>query len=65
VVRGDTPMVTKKRYYVSVNFICDTDGSEKDGEPSVEKLNEAFRSMIKDETVEFEIWDTVDQEEDY
>jgi len=62
----ETITTSKKRYYVSVNFICDTDGSEKDGEPPEEKLNEAFKGMLKDETVEFEIWDVVDlDQEDY
>ena len=43
------------RYYVSVNFLCDTDGEE----PTQEQLNEAFRVMLKEEqgTIEFEIWD--------
>ena len=48
------------RYYVSVNFICDTDGSEKD-EPSVEQLNEAFKAMLKESqkshvSLDFEIY---------
>ena len=60
-------MATGKRYYVSVNFICDTDGSEKD-EPSIEQLDEAFRTMLKESqkpnvSLEFEIWDVMDQEE--
>jgi hypothetical protein len=46
----------KMRYYVSVNFLCDTDGEE----PTQEQLNEAFRVMLKEEqgTIEFEIWDS-------
>ena len=60
-------MPTGKRYYVSVNFVCDTDGSEKE-EPSVEQLSEAFRAMLKEAekpnvSIDFEIWDVVDQEE--
>jgi hypothetical protein len=56
-------MTTGKRYYVSVNFVCDTDGSEKD-EPSVEQLDEAFRTMLKENvSVDFEIWDMTDQKE--
>ena len=51
---------SKRRYYVSVNFICDTDGSEKD-EPSVKQLDEAFRAMLKESqksnvSLEFEIY---------
>ena len=61
-------MTTGKRYYVSVNFICDTDGSEKNEEPSMEQLNEAFRDMLKEAqkpnvSIDFEIWDVIDQEE--
>jgi len=43
------------RYYVSVNFICDTNGEE----PTQEQLNEAFRVMLKEEqgTIEFEVFD--------
>ena len=65
VVKGDTPMTTGKTYYVSVNFVCDTDGSEKD-EPSVEQLDEAFRTMLKEEqgTIEFEVWDGESLNED-
>jgi len=37
-------MTTGKRYYVSVNFICDTDGSEKNEEPTPDQLNEAFKA---------------------
>jgi hypothetical protein len=60
-------MATGKRYYVSVNFICDTDGSEKD-EPSDEQLDVAFRTMLKEAqkpnvSIEFEVWDVVDQGE--
>ena len=46
---------SKRRYYVSVNFMCDTNGEE----PTQEQLNEAFRTMLKEErgTFEFEIWD--------
>jgi hypothetical protein len=60
-------MPTGKRYYVSVNFVCDTDGSEKE-EPSVEQLSEAFRAMLKEAekpnvSIDFEIWDVMDQEE--
>ena len=60
-------MPTGKRYYVSVNFVCDTDGSEKE-EPSVEQLSEAFRAMLKEAekpnvSIDFEVWDVVDQEE--
>jgi len=60
-------MTTGRRYYVSVNFTCDTDGSEKD-EPSVEQLDEAFRAMLKESqkpnvSLGFEIWDVMDQEE--
>jgi len=45
----------ERRYYVSVNFMCDTNGEE----PTQEQLNEAFRAMLKEEqgTFEFEIWD--------
>jgi len=45
----------KMRYYVSVNFLCHTDGEE----PTQEQLNEAFRAMLKEEqgTIEFEVWD--------
>jgi Ca2+-binding EF-hand superfamily protein len=45
----------KMRHYVSVNFLCDTDGEE----PTQEQLNEAFRAMLKEEqgTIEFEVWD--------
>ena len=61
-------MPTGKRYYVSVNFICDTDGSEKKEEPSVEQLSEAFRAMLKEAekpnvSIDFEVWDVMDQEE--
>jgi hypothetical protein len=60
-------MPTGKRYYVSVNFVCDTDGAEKD-EPSIAQLDEAFRAMLKEAekpnvSIEFEIWDEIDQEE--
>jgi len=60
-------MPTGKRYYVSVNFVCDTDGSEKE-EPSIEQLSEAFRAMLKEAekpnvSIDFEIWDVMDQEE--
>lgn len=50
-------MTTGTRYYVSVNFICDTDGSEGNGEPSTEQLDQAFRTTVKDNQIEFEIWD--------
>ena len=45
----------ERRYYVSVNFMCDTNGEE----PTQEQLNEAFRAMLKEEqgTIEFEVWD--------
>jgi len=45
----------ERRYYISVNFLCDTDGEE----PTQEQLNEALRTMIKEERgeIEFEIWD--------
>jgi Ca2+-binding EF-hand superfamily protein len=45
----------ERRYYVSVNFICDTNGEE----PTQEQLNEAFRVMLKEEqgTIEFEVFD--------
>ncbi len=45
----------ERRYYVSMNFMCDTDGEE----PTQEQLYEAFRTMLKEEqgTIEFEIWD--------
>ena len=54
----------KMRYYISVNFLCDTDGAE----PTQEQLNEAFRTMLKESqkpnvSLEFEIWDVMDQEE--
>jgi hypothetical protein len=49
---------TKKRYYISVNFVCDTDGKE----PTDEQLNEAFKAMVTESQkenvfVDFEIWD--------
>jgi Ca2+-binding EF-hand superfamily protein len=54
----------KMRHYVSVNFLCDTDGEE----PTQEQLNEAFRAMLKEEqgTIEFEVWDGrwLDERED-
>jgi len=51
---------SKRRYYVSVNFTCDTDGSE----PTQDQLNEALRSWLKDTCREFEIWDDVSWNED-
>jgi len=52
----------KMRYYISVNFLCDTDGEE----PTQEQLNEAFRTMLKEEqgTIEFEVWDGESLNED-
>jgi len=48
----------KKRYYISLNFTCDTDGPE----PTSEQLNKALQDWIaesekENEPLEFEIWD--------
>ena len=51
---------SKRRYYVSVNFVCDTDGSE----PTQDQLNEALKSWLKNDSKEFEIWDDVSWNED-
>jgi hypothetical protein len=60
-------MTTGKTYYVSVNFVCETDGSEKNEEPTPDQLNEAFKAMLKEAqkpnvSIDFEIWDVVDRE---
>ena len=62
-------MTTGKTYYVSVNFTCHTDGSEKNEEPTADQLHEAFRAMLKEAqkpnvSIDFEIWDVVDREVD-
>ena len=48
----------ERRYYVSVNFWCDTNGEE----PTQDQLNEAFRNTLKEAAttggIEIEIWDS-------
>jgi len=44
----------QRRYFVSVNFICDTNGSE----PTQDQLHEALKERLEDKgTEEFEIYE--------
>ena len=47
-------VTAKRRYFVSVNFICDTDGSE----PTDAQLHKALKERLEDkDTEEFEIYE--------
>ena len=52
-----------KKYYISLNFTCYTDGTE----PTSEQLNKALQDWIaaskkENEPLEFEIWDEEETE---